>query len=151
MEHADKVLGLYDDKTHRHLADILNHDPKTTVGIFGSISTWILGYPDRAMWLNNEKDAHARRRGHPFDLGYALTMGAHEFDRRCGHNDLRKRAEECERLGRENSMPMLSALLAPVSHGLALIRQGKAAEGIAPLKAGIAVWEASGGKLRSPT
>ena len=29
LEHADKVLDLYDDEKHRHLADILNHDPKT--------------------------------------------------------------------------------------------------------------------------
>ena len=67
------------------------------------------------------------------------------------HEDLRKRAEECERLGRENSLPVLWAMLAPIAYGLALIREGKPAEGIAPLKAGIAFWEASGGKVRSPT
>ena len=76
LEHTDKVLDLYDDEKHRHLADILNHDPKTSAGIFGSISTWILGYPDQALRLSYEKDAHARRRGHPFDLGFALTTGA---------------------------------------------------------------------------
>ena len=60
-------------------------------GIIGSIGTWILGYPDRALRLNDEKDAHARRRAHPFDLGWALTTGAHEFDHRFRHEDLRKR------------------------------------------------------------
>ena len=69
--------------------------------------------------------------------------GAHEFDHRWKLEDLRKRAEECERLGRENSLPVLWALFAPISYGQALIREGKVAEGIAPLKAGIAVWEAS--------
>ena len=44
---------------------------------------------------------------------------------------------------------MLWAMLAPMSYGLALIREGKPAEGIAPLKAGIAIWEASGGKVRT--
>ena len=83
----------------------------------GSISTWMLGYPDRALRLNNEKDAHARRRGHPFDLGFALTAGAHDFDHRYDHEDLRKRAEECERLGRENSLPVLWAMMAPSLHG----------------------------------
>ena len=34
LEHADKVLDLYDDEKHRHLADILNHDPKTSAGVF---------------------------------------------------------------------------------------------------------------------
>ena len=79
-----------------------------------------------------------------------LTTGAHEFDHRHDHKDLRERAEECERLGRENSLPVLWALFARVSYGLALIREGKVAEGIASLKAGVAFREASGGKSRNP-
>ena len=98
LQHANRVLELYDAEQYRHVADILNHDPKTFAGIFGSISTWMLGYPDRALRLNDEKDAHARRRGHPFDLGLALSLGVHEFDRGWEPQDLRKRAEECERL-----------------------------------------------------
>ncbi len=125
QEHADKVMVLYDAETHRHLADILNRDPKTLAGIYGSIGSWMLGYPDRALHLNDEKDAHARRRGHPVDLGYALTLGAHEFDHRCDHKDLRKRADECERLGRDNNLPVLWAQRAPMLYGLALIREGK--------------------------
>ena len=85
LEHADKVLNLYDAEKHHYLADILNQDPKTSAGVWSSISTWILGYPDRALRLNDEKDAHARWRGHPFDLGYALTTGGHEFDHRYPH------------------------------------------------------------------
>jgi predicted ATPase len=151
VEHSNKVLNLYDDEKHRHLADIVNHDPKTQAGIFASSCTWILGYPDRALRLSDEKDAHARRRSHPFDLGFALTIGAHEFDGRWELDGLRKRAEECERLGRESSLPMLWAYLAPVLRGQALIQGGKTAEGIASLKAGLPFWEASGGKLRSPS
>ena len=47
-------------------------------------------------------------------------------------------------------MPVLWALLAPVTYGLALIREDKPAEGIATLGAGQAVWDAIGGKVRSP-
>jgi class 3 adenylate cyclase/tetratricopeptide (TPR) repeat protein len=150
-EHADTVSGLYDEERHRHLADILNMDPKTIAGIYASMCSWILGYPDRALRLSGEKDAHARRRGHPFDLGYALITGAHEFDHRLNLEDLLKRAEECERLGRENSMPVLWALLAPMGYGEAHILKGNPADGIAPLKAGIATYEATGGKARGPT
>ena len=145
------MVNLYDAEKHRHLADILNHDLKTLAGIHASVSTWVLGYPDWALRRNDEKDAHARWRDHPFDLGYALSVGAHEFDSRCELEELRKRAEECERLGRENSMPVLWAFLAPVSYAQALIQGGKPAEGIASLRAGLMLWDASGGKLRSPT
>jgi class 3 adenylate cyclase/tetratricopeptide (TPR) repeat protein len=147
-EHTDTVLGLYDEEKHHHLADLLNNDPKTIAGIFASMCSWILGYPDRALRLSDEKDAHARRRGHPFDRAFALVTGAHEFDHRLNLEDLLKRAEECERLGRENSMPVLWALLAPMGYGEAHILKGNPADGIAPLKAGIGVYEATGGKAR---
>jgi hypothetical protein len=149
MEHADRVLDLYDNEKHRHLADLLNHDPKTRAGIYGSVCIWMMGYPDRARRLNNETDAHARRRGHPFDLGYALTMGMH-VDRRFELEELRNRAEECERLGRENSLPVMWTMLAPMSYGQALILGGRPTEGIARLQAAIAVWGASHGKLLMP-
>jgi tetratricopeptide (TPR) repeat protein len=151
VEHADKVLDLYNVEKHGHLADILNHDPKSIAGVFGSISIWILGYPGRALLVENEKDAHARLRGHPFDLGWAVVAGAHEFDRRWRFEDLLKRADECERLGRENSLPLLWGMLAPISRGQALLQGGKSAEAIVPLKAGIAAWEGTGGKNRLPT
>jgi hypothetical protein len=150
LEHADKVLDLYDDEKHHHLAAILNHDPKTLTVVFASICTWILGYPDRAYRLSDEKEAHARRRGHPFDLGFALTVGPHQFDRSCKFDDLRKRAEECERLGRENSLPVLWAMIAPLSYALAVTREGNVAEGITPIKDSIAFWEATGGKVNLP-
>jgi hypothetical protein len=106
---------------------------------------------DRALRLSNKKNARARRLAHPFTLGYTLMTGVHEYDHRFGHEDLRRRAEECERLGRENGLPFLWAFLAQVGYGRALIREGKPVEGIAPLKAGVAWWEASGGKVRNPT
>ena len=46
---------------------------------------------------------------------------------------------------------MLWALLAPIPMVGHLSGKGKPAEAIAPLKAGIAFWEASGGKLGIPT
>ncbi|MEA2774597.1 MAG: hypothetical protein QOF90_3, partial [Acetobacteraceae bacterium] len=151
VQHATAVIGLYEDNKRHHLADFFNQDPNTVAGVFGSISTWILGYPDRALRLSDDKDAHARRRGHPVDLGWALTFGVHEFDHRFSPEDLRKRAEECERLGRENSLPVLSKRLAPISYSLALIREGRIAEGIIPLKAGVQAWGASRGKVHLPT
>jgi predicted ATPase len=150
LEHGHKVLALYDGEKHRHLADIMNHDPKTSVGVFSSIVTWMLGYPDRAVLLIDEAVAHARQRAHPFDVGWALTSGSEAFDHRCEPEELRKRAEECDRLGRESSLPMLWAFLAPVHYGIALIREGRAAQGVSSLKAGLAIWDASGGKIWSP-
>jgi predicted ATPase len=99
---------------------------------------------------SEEKEKHARSLGHLFNLGFALSLGAHEFDHRFKYEDLRKRAEECERLGRENSLHFLWAVLAPRLYGQALIREGKLDEGMASLNAAIAKYEAIGGKTRAP-
>jgi hypothetical protein len=44
-----------------------------------------------------------------------------------------KRAEEAERLGRENSMSYLPEIAVPRRSGVALIRMGQTAEGMALL------------------
>ena len=150
LEHAEKVHALYDGEQHRHLVNVLNHDPKTLTGVYLSISTWILGYPDRALQLADAKNAHARQCGHPFDLGWALSTGEMVSDFRCDPERLRHCAKECEQLGRDSSMPVLWALLAPAVHGVALIREGRAAEGVASLQGALAIWDASGGKVVSP-
>ncbi len=104
-EHADRVLALYSEERHGHLVDIKNHDPKTISLAYTALSTWMLGYPDQAVRISLAKDAHARRRGHPFDLGWALTVGAYVFDLLREFDDWLKRIEEADRLGRENSLP----------------------------------------------
>ena len=103
LEHGDKLLALYHVERHRHLVDLLNHDPRTAIGTLTSLAIWMLGDPDRAVRVSHENDAHARRRAHPFDLGWALYMGAEAFEYRCEPEKVRLRAEECERLGREDS------------------------------------------------
>jgi hypothetical protein len=79
-EHADRVLALYSEERHGHLVGNLNQDPKTFSLRFSAQSTWILGYPEQAPRISDAKDAHARRRWHPFDLGWALTVGVEVFD-----------------------------------------------------------------------
>ena len=150
MEHGDALQALYDDETYRDPTGAGIFDPRTLVGILSSHWTWIQGYPSRAVSVSDGKDADVRQRGNPFDLGWALSDGAAAFDYRCEPEKLRTRAEECERLGRENSLPFLSAVQAPIFLGIAFIRDGKPAEGIASLKAGLGIWDESGGKINSP-
>jgi hypothetical protein len=149
-EHADRVLMLYGEERHGHLVGVLNTDPKTQSLIFSALSTWVLGYPEQAARIIDAAHDHARSRGHPFDLGWALTFGAHVFDHLREPDEWLKRIEEGDRAGRENSLPVLTEICVPVSSGLALIRKGRVAEGIAVLERGIAVWEAGGGRTNSP-
>ena len=110
----------------------------------------MLGYPDRAVQLSDAKDAHARRRGHPFDLGWALTFGDPVWDFRCEPAPLLARIEEAEQLGRAHSLPVISEVLAQIVKGLAWLRAGHLDEAVPHLRAAIEKWNAGGALLWMP-
>jgi tetratricopeptide (TPR) repeat protein len=145
IEHADRILERYDAAAHRRLLDTFGHDPKTVAGSFASISTWILGFPDRASQIESDKNAHARWLGHPFNLGQALTEGAFLFDDRFDIQLLYAHADELDRTGRENSLPYLRTHMAHGLRIIALRREGKLTEMIAPLKVFLRTAEAARG------
>jgi predicted ATPase len=144
------VLGLYSEEKHRHLADVTNVDPRTVVEIYLSMGTWILGYPDRALQVREAMDAHARRRDHPFDIGYALTLGGQVLDFRCEPEALLACVEESDRLGRAHSLPFISEVLAQIVKGIAYLRAGRLAESIPQLRGALDKWTAGGGLLWMP-
>jgi hypothetical protein len=123
-EHADQLLALYSEERHGGLAEILNHDPKTMTLLFSALSAWLLGYPEQAVSINSAADAQARRLGHPFQLSWVLTTGATVFDLLGEPDDWLRRIEEANRLGRENSLPVVTDCLVPIFSGIALIRKG---------------------------
>jgi hypothetical protein len=149
-EHADRVLALYPEERHGPLVGSLNTDPKTESLVYSALSTWMLGYPEQALRFLDATHDHARRRGHPFDLGWVLSFGGHVFDYIGEPDEWLKRIEEADRVGRENSLPLVTEHLVPAFSGIALIRKGEIAEGMASLARGLAVWEQSGGRLGSP-
>jgi predicted ATPase len=144
------VLALYSQERHGHLVGVLNADPKTASFVYSALSTWVLGYPEQAADVREHSEAHARKLGHPFNLGWALTTGAQVFDCLGEPEEHLNRAAEAERLGRENGLSFLTECRAPINSGIALIRRGQTAEGVALLKRGIAVWEEGGGRQDNP-
>jgi predicted ATPase len=110
----------------------------------------MLGYPEQALRISDVKDAEARRRGHPFHLGWALTIGAEVFDYLREPDEWLKRIEEVDRVARENGLPFVTECLAPMCSGIALIRKGQIAKGMPLLETGLAVWEKGGGQVHNP-
>ena len=148
-EHADRLLALYSEERHGHLAGILNHDPKSMSLVYSALSTWMLGYPEQAVRILDSAHDHARRRGHPFDLGWALTIGGEVFGFLGEPDEWLKRIDEADRVARENSLPYVAAFMVPLSSGTALIRKGQVAEGMALVERGLAVYEEGGGRCNS--
>lgn len=149
-EHGDRVLALYNEEQHRHLADVMNSDPRTVAGMYVSFGAWVLGYPDRALQIRDATDAHARRRGNPLDLGIALYLGCWIWDFRCEPERFLARGEEAERLGRAHSLPFVSEVLAQFIIGNARLRAGRLAEGIPHLRDAMEKSHANGGLTYLP-
>jgi class 3 adenylate cyclase/tetratricopeptide (TPR) repeat protein len=132
-KHGDMVGSMYDWERHWHVAQLTNTDPLTGEGIYRAQYLWILGYPDQAVKASDAKDQHARRRNHPFDLAFALTLGAQAFDFRREPDELRQRTEEAERVGRQYGVTLLSEMMAEISRGIILLHAGRPAESAAQL------------------
>ena len=146
VKQGEAILALYDERKHWHIADQFNHDPKTIVGIYGQHCLWILGYPDQALAIARSKDEHARRRNHPFDLGFALTQGAHIYDYLGDAAALRVRAEEAERLGAQRGLPTFE-IMGQALQGVALARGGNYDRAVPVLRAAIERWHSTGARF----
>jgi tetratricopeptide (TPR) repeat protein len=134
---SDEVLRLYDPEKHRGLVALTNSDPFTGQGIYRAQFLWMMGYPDQALAVNQATESNARRGGHPFDLAFALTLGAQVFDFLCDPDALQQRAEEAERIGEQRGIALLGEILAEISRGVAWLRAGRLVEALTQLDRGI--------------
>ena len=121
----------YSEEDYRRMLATTNQHPRTVVGIFSSQWTWMLGFPDKAARISNEKDSYARRLGHAFDLGFALGFGSWVFDYRGEPEELFRRADECESVGHESGLKFLVDMQAVRTRARALVRAGRLEEGVA--------------------
>jgi len=134
---GDQVHRLYDAERHWGLAQLTNNDPFTGEGIYRPQFLWMMGYPDQALAANRATEANARRRGHPFDLAFALTLGAQLFDFIHDSEALLRRTEEAERISKERGIALLGEIMAEISRGVAWLRAGRLADALTQLDRGI--------------
>jgi tetratricopeptide (TPR) repeat protein len=149
-EHGNRILALYDPQHAGRWMQVTANDFKTLVGIWSSQWTWMLGYADQAVQQSDERDAHARRLGHAFNLAFALTLGAYVFDYRCEPERLLERIREADGLVREHSVPFMTEVMIPQVEGLARLRNGQVPESISSLRRGLENWSREGGRSRVP-
>jgi tetratricopeptide (TPR) repeat protein len=132
-EHGNQLLALCTAADAPRIATLTNHDPITIAGIYASHWTWMLGFPDTAVKISDEKDDYARREGHPFDVCFALGLGALVFDYRGELDRLLERTAECRALGREHGLVFMEQWHAPLMENFALLHGVDTRRGIAVL------------------
>jgi class 3 adenylate cyclase/tetratricopeptide (TPR) repeat protein len=134
---GDHVHRLYHPERHWGLAALTNTDPFTGEGVYRPQFLWMMGYPDQAVAASQAAEANARRRDHPFDLAFVLTLGAQLFDYLGDSDALLRRAEEAERIGKQSGIALLGEIMAEISKGVAWLRAGRLAEAATQLDRGI--------------
>ena len=150
LEQRERILALYDPQHAQRWMELTGNDVRTATGVFGSQALWMLGYPDQAAQVSDQKDRDSRRLGHRFDLGWALTWGGYVSDYRREPDQLLARAREADRHAREQSIPVVHNVLVPMVEGLALLREGLLPGAISALREGIDGWRTTGGNLNLP-
>jgi class 3 adenylate cyclase/tetratricopeptide (TPR) repeat protein len=148
--HGASILEAYDPERHRHIAEVTNNDPLTVNGVYRSQALWMLGHPDQAAALCDEKDEWARRRDHPFDRCFALTVGALAYDYRREPDRLLERVEQAERIGRAHRVPLMSEVMAQIVKGVAWLRAERVSESATQLEESLARLLATGHRAWVP-
>ena len=150
LEHGDRIRERYDPDRHGAIAEVTNADPYTADGSYRCQSLWMLGHPDQARAVSDEKDEFARRRNHPFDLCFALTIGALTFDYRGEPDELLARTDEAIRIGRHHRVPLMSEMMAQIITGIAWLRAGRVGESIDQIAGSLAALRSTGHRAWVP-
>jgi len=136
--HGDRMQAMYDPQKHWHVVQKTNTDPLTGETVYRGQYLWMLGFPDQAVAASNARDEHARRRGHPFDLAFSLTLGAQVFDFLGLPDELERRAAEAAAMGRRFGVPLFFEMMCEISRGVAWLRAGRFAEAAAQIERSVA-------------
>ena len=142
----EAALGHYDRARSAEHIGLYSQDPEVVCQIRLGLDLWLLGDPVGSATLRAESLRRAEEIGHPFSRAYALVWDAN-LQAFIGNAVLaRAQAEAAIELGREYAMPFWLTL-ATVLRGWAIAEVGDVEAGIAEMRAGMAAYAETGGRV----
>uniref|UniRef100_Q02DC3 non-specific serine/threonine protein kinase n=1 Tax=Solibacter usitatus (strain Ellin6076) TaxID=234267 RepID=Q02DC3_SOLUE len=146
---VQKTLDLYDAVRDRMHAYWFGQDPAVAALCYLCFVQWFAGYPDQAMATAARAEELARRIRHPFSIGWSLAFPAAlaYFARR--PQEAVERAETGIRYCTEQAYPFWTTCNVVVK-GWGLCLLGRAEEGVALMRGGIAGMEMIGSIVVQP-
>jgi predicted ATPase len=132
--HLEQGLAIYDAQQHDTHDLLYEADP--WLGCLGALSVtlWFLGYPDQAQHHSAEALALAQELSHPYSLARVLVDAAYLYWFCRDWAKLQERAAALRALATAHGFAELYAR-ATYRYGLALVKQGQVAEGLAQFHA----------------
>jgi predicted ATPase len=145
-EHLERGTALFDPQKHQSHAYLYGADPGVAYLSQLAWILWLLGYPDQALDRIQQALARARELAHPFSLAAALAIAAIVHQLRREVCAAREQAEAAIALSASRGFPFLLGW-AVIIRGWTLVEQGKADEGIAEMRRGLADYQATGAEF----
>lgn len=147
--HQEQGLALYDRQRHRGLTAVYGEDPGVGCLVYGAVTLWHLGYPDRALRSLQDGRSLADELSNPFNLAQALYYGAVTHLGRREPARVGELADALIALCHEHGFALLLAG-GMVLHGWSLTQQGEIEEGVSRMRQGAADWQATGAVSHRP-
>jgi predicted ATPase len=148
--HLEQGVALYDPQQHRSHAFLdVGTDPGVLCFIYAAQVLWLLGYPDQALTKSHEALTLAQELSHPFSLAYALDFAALLHRLRREEQAAQERAEAAMTLSTKQGFPLWLAI-GMILRGGTLAEQGQGVEGMAQMREGLAVFQATGAAVGRP-
>jgi predicted ATPase len=146
----EQTVALYDPQQHRAHAFLnVGTEPEVLFLIYTAHVLWLLGYPDQALTRSHEALTLAQELFHPSSLAYALDFAAllHQFRRE--EQVAQEQAEAAMTLSTKQGFPLWLAI-GMILGGRTLAEQGQGSEGIAQMRQGLAVFQATVAEVGRP-
>lgn len=145
-EHLSRGISLYDTQAHMSHVFVYGYDTGMACHSYGAMALWHLGEADRAAAHMRRAAEIAAELKHPMTTAFAAIMGAWLY-RLMGNFELAKQEGELAvSSSREFSLPFFLGF-GQITLGWALVGMGRAAEGVAEMEEGMAVYRRTGSEL----
>jgi predicted ATPase len=145
-QHWEQCLAHYDAGQQDAHALVFGQNPAPFAQLYGGLTDWFLGYPDRAVLRVRKAMAMAEETRHPFTIVAVQHLGGDLCYRRREFAQDAEFAERAMALSLEHHFPLWLGG-ATSSRGWGLVARGEVEAGIAMLREGIEMVAATGSNI----
>jgi tetratricopeptide (TPR) repeat protein len=147
---ADLIDARYDSVRHRGVADLTTFDPREVGLSYRARAQMALGFLDQALETAQRAVAHARQRGHPADVCYALLHTGIVQGELGDTTQHAASVAELERLALDHGLSFYVDVVAPMQHARLALDSSLLQDAEAGFRYAIDQWRRAGEGIALP-